>query len=608
MSMHFVYSFAVVLYGDCDAPVTNILHLLRKSVGLSFFEGDHQTKTNFKNKEAKSLRHDISDACHWVSEGSVAVFAVTGKGYTWGGIDTTAHDYNLPHLVTSDPCTRTCATPSFDDKPWQKEIAVFEYLKNEYLQDVIVIQEGNDVVGGLLSSLLASNGVRVSHIHVGGTSDAGPSFLRNEELFFDTWNLADLTEEGRMLVSLGDGEVADEIILKLLSSSIHKMRTKVLVSGSPSMWQERLLGVTAYEVDLTLVSGIGARAADCPAAFEIMSTKSNVYQKIDETCSALTPYNKTLGETILKNVQASLLPGRCCGQSAEYTIWRSFPAENGTQRLRPVAVWANDTGLMRMEPLHLQPLHLRIALLQYRPFVTFNITDGKVVLEDCVLKEILRYVGGRLNFSFSFVAAPEDNWGTKSGNEWTGAIGMIVKGEADVIPYLTITQTRFEAVQFTEPLTSVAYGILIKFPEEPPRALLFLRLYKTEVWLLLFLSALVMSYILCKLHTFSWRFRNPKETQKHLCSFVRCLWLVFGIMLQQGGTHLPVTTSGRLLLATWWLSVMVITTTYSANLIAFLAIPDIHLVVRTLEDLALHKTVNLVIKEGCPVLEDFQVR
>lgn len=74
----------------------------------------------------------------------MAVFAVTGKSFSWEGIDTTAHDYNLPHLVTADPCTRPCHTPPFDNKPWQREMAVFEYLKKEYLHDVIVIQEGND--------------------------------------------------------------------------------------------------------------------------------------------------------------------------------------------------------------------------------------------------------------------------------------------------------------------------------------------------------------------------------------------------------------------------------------------------------------------------------
>lgn len=54
--------------------------------------------------------------------------------------------------------------------------------------------------------------------------------------------------------------------------------------------------------------------------------------------------------------------------------------------------------------------------------------------------------------------------------------------EVDVIPYLTITQTRYEAVEYTKPLSSVAYGLLIAFPDEPPRALIFLKLYKTEVW------------------------------------------------------------------------------------------------------------------------------
>ncbi|GBM28445.1 hypothetical protein AVEN_149693-1, partial [Araneus ventricosus] len=74
----------------------------------------------------------------------------------------------------------------------------------------------------------------------------------------------------------------------------------------------------------------------------------------------------------------------------------------------------------------------------------------------------------------------------------------------------------------------------------------------------------------------------------------------------KGETYLPLTSSGRILLATWWLSVLVITTTYSANLIAFLAIPEVRFIVKSLQELADHKTVTLTIKEGCPILEELE--
>ncbi|GFQ71722.1 glutamate receptor ionotropic, delta-1 [Trichonephila clavata] len=103
-----------------------------------------------------------------------------------------------------------------------------------------------------------------------------------------------------------------------------------------------------------------------------------------------------------------------------------------------------------------------------------------------------------------------------------------------MIPYLTVTPSRYEVIEFTKPIAFVRYGLLIAFPGEPPRAFIFLRLYKKEVWILLFITAVVLSYVLCKMHSISSEFRKPEDTQKKLCSFFRCIWLIFGILLQQG--------------------------------------------------------------------------
>ncbi|GBO10908.1 Glutamate receptor ionotropic, delta-1, partial [Araneus ventricosus] len=341
-------------------------------------------------------------------------------------------------------------------------------------------------------------------------------------------------------------------------------------------------------------------------------------------CEVLSQHQQNLGHAILRNIRESLSLRRCCSHLDEYTFWKSFPAENGTQRLRPVAVWANDTGLLRMETLDLETITLRVAVVQYRPYIEYNVTDGEIVLGNCVLRDILEFISERLNFKYQLLEAPGEDWGTKIDNEWRGAMGMVVRGEADMIPYLTITPSRYDVIEYSKPIAIVRYGLLIAFPREPPRAFIYLRLYKKEVWILLFFTAVFLSYVLCKLQNCSAAFRKPQFIQKKLHSFSRCLWLIFGILLQQGEiynitslamqyvnvfgeTYLPLTSSGRILLATWWLSVLVITTTYSANLIAFLAIPEVRFIVKSLQELADHKTVTLTIKEGCPILEELEV-
>ena len=67
-----------------------------------------------------------------------------------------------------------------------------------------------------------------------------------------------------------------------------------------------------------------------------------------------------------------------------------------------------------------------------------------------------------------------------------------------------------------------------------------------------------------------------------------CLWYVYGALLQQGGIHLPMADSGRLIIGTWWLFVLVIVTTYSGNLVAFLTFPKIDSPISSLEELLHH--------------------
>ncbi|GIY10543.1 glutamate receptor ionotropic, delta-1 [Caerostris extrusa] len=590
----------IVLFAPCDESVTNILHLVRKSVRRHIVVVPNHHNRVFMNKDTQFTRHDLSDACHWVSEGTVAVLAVTSTRKLWHGIDSTAHTFKLPHLVVPDTCSKSCSN-SPPLQPELLELAIFEYLKDQYLHDVILLHEGDGDDGNLLAYLMNTHCVRMSYLQ----ATDGPTFFKTFERYFDNWNMADLTDEGRLLVSLGDGNIADQVLVNLIESSMHNKRTKILVSGGVHKWQERLLRVKAYEVDLVVISRESVPATDCPLAIEVLPIGYHGHGSMK--CEVLSQKEQNLGRAILNGIKEDLRLGRCCSPLDEYTIWKSFPpAELGAQRLRPVAVWANDTGLLRMEPLDLEMITLRVAVVQYFPYVVYHMDNGSVILENCVLKHILKFVSKRLNFKYQLVEAPGDDWGTKIGNEWRGAIGMVMRGEADMIPYLTVTPSRYAMVEYSKPLAHVRYGLLIAFPVEPPRTFIFLRLYKKEVWLALFFTALVLSYVLCKMTVVSTRYCGPRNMKEKLRSFPRCLWLIFGILLQQGATHLPAMSSGRLLLATWWLSVLVITTTYSANLIAFLAFPETTFVVKSLEDLSVHKTVTLTIKEGCPVLEDFE--
>lgn len=52
-----------------------------------------------------------------------------------------------------------------------------------------------------------------------------------------------------------------------------------------------------------------------------------------------------------------------------------------------------------------------------------------------------------------------------------------------------------------------------------------------------------------------------------------------------GGMYLPSSDSGRLIVGTWWLGVLVVVTTYCGNLVAFLTFPKIDNPISNLHEL-----------------------
>lgn len=68
-----------------------------------------------------------------------------------------------------------------------------------------------------------------------------------------------------------------------------------------------------------------------------------------------------------------------------------------------------------------------------------------------------------------------------------------------------------------------------------------------------------------------------------------CFWYIYGALLQQGGMYLPRSDSGRLIIGTWWLVVLVIVTTYCGNLVAYLTFPKMETPIKNIAQLTSHK-------------------
>lgn len=91
---------------------------------------------------------------------------------------------------------------------------------------------------------------------------------------------------------------------------------------------------------------------------------------------------------------------------------------------------------------------------------------------------------------------------------------------------------------------------------------------------------------------------------KGLTTVNNCLWYTCGALLQQGGQYLPKADSGRFLVGIWWIGVIVLVTTYSGNLVAFLTFPKYERAENTLVDVLKSPEHNIY---GMPNASFFEV-
>ncbi|XP_042896246.1 glutamate receptor ionotropic, kainate 2 isoform X2 [Parasteatoda tepidariorum] len=260
------------------------------------------------------------------------------------------------------------------------------------------------------------------------------------------------------------------------------------------------------------------------------------------------------------------------------------------------------------EGTSLEHSHFRVTTILTDPYAMYAESSKQMVgnarFEGYGI-DLLNALAETLHFTYDINVVRDEQYGRKNETgHWSGMIGELIRGEADMaVADLTITTTRLEAVDFTHPFMQTGIGILFKKPTQKVHSMFsFLQPFSGEVWLFVMVVYIIVSLVCCligRLSPYEWSNPHPcRDTdmvEENVFSLLNSMWLTIGAFMRQGSDIAPTAMSTRAIKSIWGFFCLIMISSYTANLAAFLTIEKLVSPINNVEDLASQDKI----KYGC---------
>ncbi|KAL7740684.1 hypothetical protein ACLKA6_000051 [Drosophila palustris] len=208
--------------------------------------------------------------------------------------------------------------------------------------------------------------------------------------------------------------------------------------------------------------------------------------------------------------------------------------------------------------------------------------------------DLIEKLSELMEFDFEFMIVNGNGKYNSETKQWDGIIRKLIDHHAQIgVCDLTITQLRRSVVDFTVPFMQLGISILhYKSPPETKDPFAFLDPFAPEVWIYVIFAQLVMTLafvLIARLSYREWMPPNPAivdpDELENIWNVNNSCWLMVGSIMQQGCDILPRGPHMRILTGMWWFFALMMLSTYTANLAAFLTSNKWQSTINSLEDL-----------------------
>lgn len=230
---------------------------------------------------------------------------------------------------------------------------------------------------------------------------------------------------------------------------------------------------------------------------------------------------------------------------------------------------------------------LRVVTVLEEPFVMVSENVlGKPKKYQGFSIDVLDALSNYLGFKYEIYVAPDHKYGSlQPDGQWNGLMGELVFKRADVgLSALTITPERESVVDFTTRYMDYSVGVLLRKAERTVDMFACLAPFDLSLWACIAGTVLLVGILV---YLLNWL--NPPRLPMGSVSsttLYNSMWFVYGSFVQQGGEVPYTTLATRMMMGVWWMFALIVISSYTANLAAFLTITRIENSIQSLQDLS----------------------
>ncbi|XP_054002684.1 glutamate receptor ionotropic, kainate 2 isoform X1 [Hylaeus anthracinus] len=262
---------------------------------------------------------------------------------------------------------------------------------------------------------------------------------------------------------------------------------------------------------------------------------------------------------------------------------------------------------------------LVVMTIEEKPYVMVkedkNLTGNARYEGFCI--DLLKWIADQVGFQYAIRLVPDRMYGVydPETKEWNGIVRELMEKRADLaVASMTINYARESVIDFTKPFMNLGIGILFKVPSsQPTRLFSFMNPLAVEIWLYVLAAYMLVSFTLFVMARFSpYEWNNPhpclaeSDVVENQFSVSNSFWFITGTFLRQGSGLNPKATSTRIVGGIWWFFTLIIISSYTANLAAFLTVERMITPIENAADLAEQTEISYGTLDGGSTMTFFR--